>query len=213
MRNDSGTSDGCPFPDMPTSRNRIGTSSPWFGRSGFSGRVPRRKRERAPSAAGPSPPCALDSDGVSDVATAVCIRQATLPLAKERARVLRCRRARPGRPAEVPRRSTRCMRCIGTTFVALYPPTNMSSTPSLSQCAIRGGEVTGIAGRSHEAPSTQMGSDPPCPDRRELAMQCPRCRTHTVAGRGVRPACPWAVTGAAASNAVERRGRAARQPA
>ena len=39
------------------------------------------------------------SDGISEVATAVCIRQATPALAKERARVLRCRRARPGRGA------------------------------------------------------------------------------------------------------------------
>jgi hypothetical protein len=34
------------------------------------------------------------SDGVSNVATAVCIGQTTPPLAKDRARVLRCRAAR-----------------------------------------------------------------------------------------------------------------------
>ena len=47
----------CPFPDMPPSRNRIGTARHGSGRSGFSGRVPRRKPQRAPSAAGPSHPC------------------------------------------------------------------------------------------------------------------------------------------------------------
>jgi cation diffusion facilitator CzcD-associated flavoprotein CzcO len=41
------------------------------------------------------------SDGVSDVATAVCIGQTTPPSAKDRARVLRCRHARTGRGAGV----------------------------------------------------------------------------------------------------------------
>jgi hypothetical protein len=44
---------------------------------------------------------------VSEVATAVCIRQATPPLANERARVLRRRRARPGRLASVPKARAR----------------------------------------------------------------------------------------------------------
>jgi hypothetical protein len=53
------------------------------------------------------------SDGVGDVATAVCIRQATPPLAKERASVLRCRRARPRRAAGVCKRGDRALASPG----------------------------------------------------------------------------------------------------
>lgn len=90
----------CPFPDMRRIENPHGIELRTARRGGFSGHVPRRKRERTLGrgrAVGSAP--ATVTDAVSDIATPVCIRQTAPALVKERARVLRCRRARLGRSA------------------------------------------------------------------------------------------------------------------
>jgi hypothetical protein len=73
-------------------------------RGGFSGRVPRRKRERTPGAVQAGAPVPVSvTDAVSDAATPVCTRQTTPAFVKQRARVLlRCPHARLGRPATAP---------------------------------------------------------------------------------------------------------------
>jgi hypothetical protein len=82
------------------------------------------------------------SDGVGDVATAVCIRQATPPLAKERASVLRCRRARPGRAAGVCKRGDRALASPGVA----EPSASSTGAPA---CRPVRGRLGPAPGRSH----------------------------------------------------------------
>jgi hypothetical protein len=87
-----------PFPDMRPHRESASERAPHGSGATDSRDVFRAvSKDGAGRARAVASVLASVSDGISDDATAVCIRQATPPLAKEPARVLRCRRARPGR--------------------------------------------------------------------------------------------------------------------
>ena len=152
-----------PFPGRAPHRDVPWDRAPHGSPRRFSGRVARGKRERAPSAErGRRVACVLAtvSDGVSDVATAVCIRHATPPLAKERARVLRCRRARSGRAA-----SARSDRRV-TLAVAREATAKRRALEMLGARPLRASRAPGLDGgcrvnSSGAVPRSAVGDDPP----------------------------------------------------